>query len=653
MEWNMAAESISLVMIAIIWTYARKGSHLPTLKNRIFIGCLVITFSAILTNILSTVMLLHIEQLPLWLTWAVTTVYFILTPLMGLAYFSYTVTVIYSESASLKKIMGLGAIPGALYTLLVLANPFLKILFDIDRARGYTRGSLIDSTYLIFYAYCLASIVLTVMNYKKIDRNIYWILAAFPVIAVLVILVQEMYPNVILSGSAATCALLIIYLHLQNKQISMDYLTGVPNRQELLNMMKWIIKKSSPKNFVLLVVSLRDFRQVNTACGQQRGDQILKKVCRFLCGIGPEGNVYRFSGDEFALLFPQADENKARQCVSNIKKRMAQPWQEDDYFFVLSAAMGIIHYSGGQETLEKVVNSIEYAVAQAKTGKYGNLCYCDEAMLEQLERRNQIVEILKSQQTEKSFEMYYQPIYCVDTGRYSYAESLMRIPNSPIGPVYPYEFIPIAEETGLIIELTYLILDEVCKYINRLTEQGIYIESIHVNFSAVQFSQPDLAEKVLDIIRRNNTPTQAIKIEFTESTLAESTQAVTEFALEMLRHDIKMGLDDFGTGYSNIATVINIPFGAVKLDRSLVEAAMDNEKAALAIKNLSRTFQELDMKVVAEGVETEEQRRLVTDFGVDQIQGFYYAKPMPADEMEAFMRQSAEGREAGTGDDQK
>ena len=131
----------------------------------------------------------------------------------------------------------------------------------------------------------------------------------------------------------------------------------------------------------------------------------------------------------------------------------------------------------------------------------------------------------------------------------------------------------------------------------------------------------------------------AVKIEFTESTLAESPQVVTEFALEMKRHGIKMGLDDFGTGYSNIATVIRIPFGTVKLDRSLVLVAMDNEKAGLTIKNLTQTFKELGMKVVAEGVETEEQRRLITDFGVDQIQGFYYAKPMPEDEMEAFMLQ--------------
>lgn len=636
MSWNIAAESISLVMIGIIWVYSRRGSHLPTWKNRIFQGCLMVTFSASLTNILSTVMILHYDIVPLWITWTVTSVYFILTPLMGLAYFMYAVSVIYSESGQLKKLMAVGCIPGVAYTLLVLANPFCKILFDVNRADGYIRGKLIAVTYLIFYAYCLASLVVTAINSRKLEREIYRILAAFPCLAVVVIIVQELYPDVVLSGSAATCALLIIYLHLQNKQISMDYLTGVPNRQELLNMMKIMIRKNPQKEFVLLIISLRDFRQINNTCGQQKGDEILKKFCRFLCESGPDRNIYRYSGDEFALLFPQPDEIRIKQCVEDIKKRMGEPWTVDDYRFILSVVIGVIMHTG-EETLEKTVTAIEYAVFQAKSGECGPVCYCDKAMLDKLDRRNQVVGILKDKLAEKSFEMYYQPIYCVESGTFSYAESLMRIPHSPIGPIYPDEFIPVAEEAGLIIDITYVILEKVCRFINRLLEKGIPMESVHVNFSAVQFSQPDLAERVLEIIRKNNTPTATVKIEFTESTLAESTQSVTEFAKKMMQYGIKMGLDDFGTGYSNIATVLNIPFGTVKLDKSLIWGSADNKKSAVAIRSLTQTFKDLGMKVIAEGVETEEQRKLVLDIGVDQIQGYYYSKPMPEDEMMKFM----------------
>ena len=503
------------------------------------------------------------------------------------------------------------------------------------------QGSCIFLTYFVFYAYCLGCILVAVRNRIYIDRQIYHILAAFPVLAVLVILFQQFYPEIILSGSAATCALLIIYLHLQNRQISLDYLTNVPNRQELLNMLDLMLKKHPEKDFVLMVVSIRDFRQVNNVCGQHGGDEFLKEVCGFLCGIGPRGNVYRFSGDEFALLFADDKEGidgRVSKCVEDIQARMALPWQNRDYQFILPAVIGIIRRSGYVNTLESAVSAIEYAVYQAKTGWYGQVLYCDQEMLGKLERRKQIIQVLKEQLSEKKVELYYQPIYSVDTGDFRFAESLMRMNHTPIGPVYPSEFIPIAEETGLIIDLTYVILETVCRYINHLLEKGIPIEAIHVNFSAIQFSQPDLAQKVLDIIKRNGTPMGAVKIEFTESTLAENPQVVTDFAIEMKKHGIRMGLDDFGTGYSNIATVIRIPFGTVKLDKSFVQASMDNRKSELTMRHMVHAFNDLGMSVVAEGVETEEQKQMVIDLGVEQIQGYYYSKPLPGDEMEGFLK---------------
>ncbi|MCJ7855631.1 bifunctional diguanylate cyclase/phosphodiesterase [Lachnospiraceae bacterium NSJ-143] len=639
MNWNIAAEATSLVILGIIWTYSRKGSNLPSLKNRVFQGCLIVTFGAIFTNILSTIMIYNYCAIPIWMTWTVTMIYFILTPLMGMAYFFYTVSVIYTENAQIKRTISLGMIPGIIYILFVLINPFTGILFSISPDCGYERGNGVFLTYLVFYIYCIICIFITIANSRKIDREIYKILAAFPILALGVIVVQQIFPDIILSGSAAASALLIIYLHLQNKQISMDYLTNVPNHKELMNMVGLMLKKAPKQEFVLIAVSLRDFRQINNTFGQHNGDELLKEVCRFLCGIAPRGSVYRFSGDEFALLFSHIDERNIKACIDAVNERMREPWFVGDYRVVLSAVIGVVYHNNEFETIEKIVNAIEYAVFQAKTGKYGKVCFCDKAMLAKLERRRKIIQILKEKISDKSFEMYYQPIYSVETEDFKFAESLMRIPDSPLGPIYPSEFIPIAEETGLIIDITYIVLDKVCEFINSLNLSGISIGSVHVNFSAVQFSQSDLSERVMEIINKNNIPPSAVKIEFTESTLAESTQTVTDFVLKMQKYGIKMGLDDFGTGYSNIATVINVPFATIKLDKSLVWASVRNKKSALAVKNMTRTFKELGMKVIAEGVENEEERDLMAEFGVDQIQGFLYAKPMPEDKMRDFLIQ--------------
>ena len=186
--------------------------------------------------------------------------------------------------------------------------------------------------------------------------------------------------------------------------------------------------------------------------------------------------------------------------------------------------------------------------------------------------------------------------------------------------------------------MTYQIIDKVCKFINLLIQKDIELISVHINFSATQFNEDNLVEKVISIIERNHTPFSKIKIEFTESTIAKNLQSVTDFTNEIAKKDIRMGLDDFGTGYSNIATVFNIPFGTIKFDKSLIWSAIEHPKSAIIVKNLTRAFQDLGISVVAEGVETDEHVPLIRDCHIDYVQGFYYAKPMNEEETIEFLK---------------
>lgn len=637
-NWNIAPECISVVILVIIWCYSRKGSSLPTLSNILFQGCFLLTFLAIVSNILSTVLLLDNRTMSLCITWVITTIYFILTPLMGLFYFLYSVSIIYSERKIIKRIIGFSLPPAVLYVGIVLLNPFTKLLFDINAQSGYEKGTLPVITYFIFYAYCIANVVIVFLNKKRVDRHIYKILFIFPLIAVFVILIQQLYPHIILTGSAATCALLTIYLHLQNRQIAMDYLTNVSNRWVLLNMITLLMKKSSCHSFCLLVISLRGFKQFNNSYGQQTGDAFLREVCNYLCTLTSHKNIYRFNGDEFAILLEDRQAEKLPYLIETINERMASPWIINACKCSITTVMGIAYYPESAHTLEELISAIEYSISRAKTGKYGSVCYCDQQMLSELERKQQIIQILKDNLANNSFEIYYQPIFSLDSGHFEYAESLMRLTQTPIGPISPSEFIPIAEESGLIVDITYQLLDKVCLFINDMIDKQIPFQAVHVNFSAIQFGQDSLTEKVLEIISRNHTPYSSIKIEFTESTMAENSQTVTDFALAMAKKGIHMGLDDFGTGYSNIASVIDVPFATLKLDKSLIWSAMEHPKSASVVKNFTRTFQELGMNVIAEGVESEEQVEFVTKCGINQVQGFYYARPMPPDETEAFLK---------------
>lgn len=637
MTWNISSECVSAVMLCIIWVYSRKGSPLPTLKNRLFQICFLITFCAMTSNVLSTEMLYRYQQIPLPLTWLVTTVYFAATPLMGAVYYSYAVAVLYEHREGALRVIAWSSLPALVYLALVLLTPFHKLLFDITPDAGYVRGPLILTTYLVFYLYCVACIIITLVKGGQTDPAAKRILVVFPVVAVAVIVVQQLFPDYILSGSAATCALLLLYLYLQNKQISIDHLTGVPNRQEFLKLLDLRLVKRKEAPFTILVVSLKNFKQINNSFSQQNGDLFLQTISRYLRDTVAPNTLYRYSGDEFAVLLEGGFQDFSHPLAEKLLDRLQHPWTAGGYTCVIPAVMGIVGYPDSAGSREDLISGIEYTVAQAKLDRGKSYSYCTPEMLEALRRRSAVADILKSELASGGFQVYYQPIMELETGRFGLAESLLRMNDTPLGPIYPNEFIPIAEDTGLIVEITYLVLERVCAFLRRLMDEGRDLDGISVNFSSIQFSQPDVKERIDRIVGAYGIPYSKIKIEITESVLLENYGQTRAFIQEMHSRGIRFGLDDFGTGYSNVSSVFSLPLDTIKLDKSLVHLSAVDQKYALAVRELVSVFKKCDMKVLAEGVETPGQRDFIADCGCDMIQGFLYARPMPEDRAEAYL----------------
>ena len=643
MSWNIAAECISTVMLCIIWNYSRQSHSLPTLKNKLFQVCFLTTFLAMTSNILSTICIQNTGVIPLWVNWPVTTIYFIATPLMGVIYFYYALSILYENQPRFPKRWLFLLLPAAVYLLMVISNPFTGCLFSLSLEALYEQGPLIITTYLVFYIYCLFTCVTVVALGKRVDPTIRNILACFPLIAALVVIIQQLFPEVILSGSAATCALLILYLYLQNKQISIDYLLGIPNHKEFLNSLQLQIKRHKDASFTILLVSLRNFKQVNDTYGQQNGDEFLKTVCNYLSNTVKPYQLYRYNGDEFAVLIPESDKETVIRLVKAIDGRFNQPWKSRDFRCMIGTVIAVTTYPKSADTIEDLINALEYTVSVAKDGKNGNICYCGPGMLDHVKRRFKVIDVLKDALAQGGFQVYYQPIWSVEKQCFTLAESLLRLPATPLGPLYPSEFIPIAEETGLIVDITYYVLDTVCRFVHDLLDSGItMLESVTVNFSGVQFSQHNPAEKVISIIESHGIPYRMIKIEITESVLAESRQELEEFIDLMHAKGVEVSLDDFGTGYCNLVSVLSMDVDVIKLDKSLLWAAQKDQKTAIMMKSLARSVHELGMRVVSEGVETDEQRAFAEECCCDWIQGYYYAKPMPGEDAKRFLAERIE-----------
>ena len=233
---------------------------------------------------------------------------------------------------------------------------------------------------------------------------------------------------------------------------------------------------------------------------------------------------------------------------------------------------------------------------------------------------------------EDGFCVHYQPIYSVEKGRYTTAEALVRFKESDIGFVSPEEFIPIAEKNGMIVRIGEIVFEKVCKFYkeNHLEEKGI--ENIHFNLSVVECMQQKLHEKIENIMDMYKLDSSKISLEITETAAVTSREIIINNMNQLIDRGFKFSMDDYGTGFSNTSTLIAYPFDEIKIDKSIVWSAMEDEKAMIAFKHSVAMIKDLDFKIVAEGVETKEQAKMLGDLGCDYFQGYYYSKPVSEDD---------------------
>lgn len=244
-------------------------------------------------------------------------------------------------------------------------------------------------------------------------------------------------------------------------------------------------------------------------------------------------------------------------------------------------------------------------------------------------RITEVENLIHRSLNNSGFEIYYQPLYNVCDGNFTEAEALLRLRDPNSNFISPEEFIPIAEQSGLIMDIGNFVLDGVCKYIRSMLKCSADIDTISVNLSVVQLMQDDVVPRLMDIIRRNGISPNRILFEVTESTLVSDYEQIGEKLREMNERGVQFALDDFGTGYSNITHVIDMPFDVVKIDKSLIWDSVKSRKCNIMIRELTKTFKDINLSVIAEGVETKEHDDFVRLCGCDKIQGFRYARPMP------------------------
>ncbi len=639
--YNLAAEYASLIIISLATVSFLLDQSKGTTRYGALKWLQLGTLVSIVVTIGSLVTADFYMNYPLWVVDILKYLYFLTAPIAAPLALFYGITLTYHKTYRInffKKYIW-AWLPYVIYCIIILTNGLHRLIFTISPSEGYIRGGLFRITYVIALVYFLLIIYLTVINFKTPHRKSLLIICLNLFISSLIFCAQLLIPQLQLSGLASVTGVLIIQFYVQNVSHNSDALTELYNRAALTNLMTRLCK--SRTSFTLFVFSIRNFKGINERNGLMFGDALLEEISLRLRVLLPHRDVFRYSGDEFAVLMHEQDYqyiNKIDEIFENLNKS----YTVDGIIISVDFIYARVDYPRFGTKPQDIISSVDYSLSLIKKG-VGNISFVyDVGICEQMKRRNYVIERIKKALDTDGFEAYYQPIYCVKKSEFTLAEALIRFKPEQGEFISPGEFIPIAEDTGLIIRITKTMLNLVCcdyqKLINILGN-NTKLAGISINFPYVMFMKNGSAKEVYEIVNSYNLSPDMIKIELTERTLATDIENTLKIMNEFIKLGFVFELDDFGVEYSNFSMFFSIPIRMIKFDRSLVVSSAEDEdrrdffnKFLTAVKALDN-----DIEVIMEGVEDDEVKQFLINCGSDYIQGYVYSKPLPINEFIRFL----------------
>lgn len=421
-----------------------------------------------------------------------------------------------------------------------------------------------------------------------------------------------------------------------------DTLTGLPNRSYFQVSHSNLVRKKV--SHTLLLFDLDDFKKINDSLGHEIGDELLCQVAERLMDIGRrQDTLYRLGGDEFGLLIEDSvDINLIGDLANQINLKISEPYLVQQQEIVIGSSIGIVLYPHDGQTSQELLQKADMAMYHAK--QRGGNCYqfFSQSMNENAVKRLQLENELRAALKANNIRVYYQPKIEIRSGHIAGLEALARIETNDGSMINPAEFIPLAEETGLIIPLGEEVLRTSCRDMKQFMTLSGAPKTIAINLSARQFMQSSLALQIEQILREEGLNPRHIEFEITEGMVMSDPERAITMMENLSDMGVKLALDDFGTGYSSLSYLKRFPMNSLKIDKAFVDDITINDKDRNMVASIIAMAHNLGLKVVAEGVETKAQLETLKSLKCEYIQGFYYAKPMPADDLIQFIEQHSE-----------
>lgn len=511
--------------------------------------------------------------------------------------------------------------------VLLITSPWTHAIFYVEDGVAY-HGKLFFILILTRGIYALLATVYALMKRKlmiKIFGQSIILLAVFAVIQVTQFLIchdETMYYSTLIVN------IIIFLLTITMVEFYKDSTTELLNKKAFRQFIDREIGK--PGNEAVYLIKLKNYEYLRDNCYEPSVMVLVRQLAEYMKEYSMLSSIYYFEDGKFGIVVRQKDRFDENTFLDRLKERFCVPFELNGASINLTLFVAVLDVRNGKINKDNfyryfaVCDGLKY-----RSNELIEVVRSDSFGIDELQRYRNIEDAIERALAEHEFEMYYQPIISTQTGRVVSAEALIRLTDRLMGFVSPEEFIPISENNGKILEISEYVIDSVFRFVKENDIAAMGMEFVEMNLSAMQCMDKNLTEKLQYYIHKYDIDPRRINLEITETATNFDEHRLKEQLLDIKKLGFTFSLDDYGTGYSNLVRVLEYPVDVIKLDKSIVWAAFTDRDSFVTIKNLISMFHDVRRKLVAEGVENEEQMITLKELGCDYVQGYYYSRPVP------------------------
>lgn len=527
-------------------------------------------------------------------------------------------------------------IPTAFSLLLVLTNWYSGGIYWLDADGGYHRGQLLPILYMVTAVNFLSTVFILVRRRRMIAVQESLSIFFFLVLVIAAMLYQLVNPQMLVENFACAACLMISQMTVQNPEMILDGPTGMLTKQGFSSLLAPMFDRKEKFRVGFLIVD--NYHELEKSYGYDRLEKQLRAVSDFLRGH-TDFTFCRVDNSTFCFVEkdPHADDSWDEMMHDLGGKKLFGHLRQLGVGIRFRIKAGEFFCPTDADSFGELTELLNVA-ANLRQSKDRDVMYLSNADVLNLRRRRQISELTRNAVAQNMLHVMYQPVYDTARRRIVGAEALLRMRTEKLGNISPAEFIQIAEENGSITQMTRFVLDSVCRFIQDAHLQELDPGHIHINLSAVDCMQPDLAARIAERLEYYGVKAGAIGVEITETAFSTMPDSIMETLQSLSDTGVFVMLDDYGTGYSNLSRLMRLPLDVVKLDKTLIDDVMNSQAARIILDNTIQMMKGLGKRVLMEGVETRQQADYLIDRGCDYIQGYYYGRPMEAAQLEKLLR---------------